>query len=158
MLLPTRWKLKKAVKQVNEILAELNVKQHPDKTFIGRAERGFDFLGYSFKPGLLGVAEKTIANMKERITRLYEQGADTVGIGQYVLRWLRWVVAGVDDSIFKLSMYYHFRRKILDFFKLLIVSSRTTLGFAIYGRVIFLLTLNQCVLLFVVMPMILGRI
>ena len=26
----------------------LNLEKHPDKTFIGRIERGFDFLGYHF--------------------------------------------------------------------------------------------------------------
>ncbi|MFV9691753.1 MAG: hypothetical protein ACNY01_12415, partial [Desulfobacteria bacterium] len=46
-------------------------------------------------PGLLRVAKKTVSNMKERIARLYEQGADTVSIGQYVLRWVRWANAGV---------------------------------------------------------------
>ncbi|RLS77165.1 MAG: hypothetical protein DWI02_10210, partial [Planctomycetota bacterium] len=41
ILAPTRWKLRAAVRIVNETLAELNVEQHPDKTFIGRVERGF---------------------------------------------------------------------------------------------------------------------
>jgi hypothetical protein len=31
---------------VNRALAELKVQQHPDKTFVGRISRGFDFLGY----------------------------------------------------------------------------------------------------------------
>ena len=37
--------------------------------------------------------------MKELITRLCEQGADDVSIGQYVRRWLLWVVAGVAEVI-----------------------------------------------------------
>ena len=45
VLAPTRWKLRKAVPVVNETLAELKVQQHPDKTFIGRSEQGFAFLG-----------------------------------------------------------------------------------------------------------------
>jgi hypothetical protein len=32
----------------------------------------------------------------ERIVRLYEQGADLVRIGEYVLRWVRWLKAGID--------------------------------------------------------------
>ena len=28
----------------------LNLEKHPDKTFIGRVEKGFDFLGYHFGP------------------------------------------------------------------------------------------------------------
>ena len=48
ILSPSRWKLRKAVRIVNETLAELQVEQHPDKTFVGRVERGFTILGYAF--------------------------------------------------------------------------------------------------------------
>ncbi len=74
----------------------LNVEQHPDKTFIGRVERGFDFLGYYLKPGLLGVSVVAINNCVARISRLYEQGADYVRIGEYMRRWLRWVQLGLE--------------------------------------------------------------
>ena len=61
VLAPTRWKLRKAVRIVNETLAELKVEQHPDKTFIGRISRGFEFLGYAITtPGIVGVAKKTL--------------------------------------------------------------------------------------------------
>ncbi len=45
VLAPTRWRLRKAVKAVNEVLGSLCLLKHPDKTFVGRTERGFDFLG-----------------------------------------------------------------------------------------------------------------
>lgn len=45
ILVPTRWKLRRIVRVVNGILAKLKVKQHPDKTFIARIAKGFDFLG-----------------------------------------------------------------------------------------------------------------
>ncbi len=48
VLAPSRWKLRCAVKAVNEVLVSLSLEKHPDKTFIGRIERGFDFLGYHF--------------------------------------------------------------------------------------------------------------
>ena len=54
VIAPTRWKLRSAVRIVNETLNLLKVEQHPDKTFIGRVERGFDFLGYFIKPGSVG--------------------------------------------------------------------------------------------------------
>jgi len=95
ILSPTRWKLRRAIKAVNQTLATLKVEQHPDKTIIGRIRRGFDFLGYSFSPSGLGIATKTIQNFLARITRLYEQGADAVRIGEYIRRWWRWVRAGV---------------------------------------------------------------
>jgi len=45
ILVPTRWKLRRIVRVVNGILAKLKVKQYPDKTFIARIAKGFDFLG-----------------------------------------------------------------------------------------------------------------
>ncbi len=41
----------KAVKRVNEMLGCLRLEKHPDKTFIGRTERGFDLPLLSFRPG-----------------------------------------------------------------------------------------------------------
>ncbi len=87
---PTRWKLRKAIKVLNQTFNELKLEQHPDKTIIGRTERGFDFLGYHFTPMELTVADNTIERFIERISRLYEQGADSVRIGQYVRRWVGW--------------------------------------------------------------------
>ncbi len=86
ILAPKKWKLRSAIKMVNQILYRLRLEKHPDKTFIGRIEKGFDFLGYVFSPSGLGIAQKTLKNFAERITRLYEQGADHIRIGQYVPR------------------------------------------------------------------------
>jgi RNA-directed DNA polymerase len=69
VLAPTRWKLRRAIRIVNQTLAELKVAQHPDKTFIGQISRGFDFLGYRISPDGLTVAEKTVAHCVERIGR-----------------------------------------------------------------------------------------
>ena len=33
---------------MNQVLSSLGLEQHPDKTFIGHLERGFDFLGIQF--------------------------------------------------------------------------------------------------------------
>lgn len=60
ILAPTRWKLRNAIKAVNGVMADLRVEKHPDKTFIGRISRGFDFLGSWFSPSGLGVALKTV--------------------------------------------------------------------------------------------------
>ncbi|MBN3940004.1 reverse transcriptase/maturase family protein [Nostoc sp. NMS9] len=96
ILSPTRWKLRKAIKAVNEVMADLRVgEKHPDKTFIGRISRGFDFLGYWFSPSGLGIAQKTVERCVERISRLYEQGASFERIGEYVRNWWRWVKGGL---------------------------------------------------------------
>ena len=102
VLAPTRWKLRAAVKRANQILAELMVEKHPDKTVMGRIEKGFDFLGYHLSPKGLGVARKTIENFLSRATRLYEQESgeplNSTRLGFYVKRWLRWVRAGLPKA------------------------------------------------------------
>ena len=75
VLSPTRWKIRKAVKLVNGMLECLGLEKHPDKTFIGRIARGFDFLGYHFGPSGLSVAAKTVERLVARAIRLNEQGA-----------------------------------------------------------------------------------
>ena len=95
ILAPSRWKLRAAIRLVNETLAELKLQQHPDKTFIGRVSRGFDFLGYEFTPAGLEVAPPTVERCVQRVSRLYEQGVDMIHIGTYVRRWLRWARSGL---------------------------------------------------------------
>jgi RNA-directed DNA polymerase len=95
ILAPTRWKLREAIRLVNQTLAELHVEQHPDKTFIGRVSRRFDFLGYAFKPSGLEAAPPTIERCAQRVSQLYEKGVDLIRIGTYVRRWLRWARSGL---------------------------------------------------------------
>jgi RNA-directed DNA polymerase len=100
---PTRWKLKRAVKRLNEVFNSLKIEKHPDKTFIGRIENGFDFLGYHFSGERLKVAEITVKKHVLHIDQLYEQQrkkkatsnemASTLGL--YVKRWQRWTAAGL---------------------------------------------------------------
>jgi RNA-directed DNA polymerase len=91
VLAPTRWKLRKAVAVVNRRLGALGLAKHPDKTFIGRIARGFDFLGYHFGPEGLSVAKATLGKFVERAARLYEQGPGepegSARLGRYVRRW-----------------------------------------------------------------------
>ncbi|NEO79426.1 hypothetical protein [Moorena sp. SIO4G3] len=81
---------------MNQVMAELRVEKHPDKTWIGRIAQGFDFLGYWFSPQGLGVAKKTVERMVDKVSRLYEHGADEVRIEAYLNHWWRWVRSGVD--------------------------------------------------------------
>jgi len=95
VLASTRWKLKKAIRVLNRTFNELKLEKHPDKTLIGKIERGFDFLGYHFGPEGLAIAKKTLNNFADRITRLYERGASEVRLREYVQRWQRWSSAGL---------------------------------------------------------------
>jgi RNA-directed DNA polymerase len=91
-LAPTRWKLRDAVKIVNQVLGSLDLEKRPDKTFVGRIERGFDFLGYHFSRQGLMLTKQTIANFIEKASRLYEQElgrpSDASPLGMHVKRWL----------------------------------------------------------------------
>lgn len=71
ILAPTRWKLRRAVKTLNETFMALKLEKHPDKTFIGKIEKGFDFLGYHFHPDGLRPATRTCLNYRARLARLY---------------------------------------------------------------------------------------
>jgi RNA-directed DNA polymerase len=98
VLARSRWQLRRAVKVVNQALAALSLEKHPDKTFVGRIERGFDFLGYHFSRVGLTVAKKTIANFIEKASRLYEQKRSAVlpdtALEMYVKQWVRWTTSG----------------------------------------------------------------
>ncbi len=94
VLSPTRWKLRRAVKVVNVMLGSLCLEKHPDKTFIGRIKKGFDFLGYHFSRAGLTVARATIERFVERALRLYEQDrrepCGSPRLDAYVRRWCGW--------------------------------------------------------------------
>ncbi len=72
---------------------------HRQKHFVGRIERGFDFLGYRFHParGLRPSAE-SLRRLLARARRLHEQGAGGRR-RQYVARWTRWLWAGLSGMI-----------------------------------------------------------
>jgi len=102
ILAKTRWKLKKAIKVLNQTFDELKLEKHPDKTTIGRVEKGFDFLGYHISPEGLSLAKKTVENFIGRAARLYEQEPrepyDSSRLGLYVGRWVRWLDSFLIDG------------------------------------------------------------
>jgi RNA-directed DNA polymerase len=107
ILTKTRWQNRKAVKQLNQILNQLKVEKHPDKTYIGKIENGFDFLGYLFNGSQLTVAAKTVEKNVLHYRQLYEQlrmkKATSIEmasvLGLYVKRWQRWVAAGLQGIV-----------------------------------------------------------
>ncbi len=105
ILAKTRWALRRVVQQVNTILDNLKLEKHPDKTFIGRIDRGFDFLGYRFVAEGLRLAAQTKQQFVERATRLYEQGAAASRIGEYVRHWLTWVRSGYLEHVWDALLF-----------------------------------------------------
>jgi RNA-directed DNA polymerase len=105
ILSKTRWHNRKAIKAMNQIFNQLKLKQHPDKTFIGKIEKGFDFLGYHFSTEQLQLANITVRKHVERYRKLYEQlqrkKANSEELAfvlvQYVKRWQCWCTAGLGD-------------------------------------------------------------
>jgi hypothetical protein len=87
------------MKVVNQVLASLGLAKHPDKTFIGRIEKGFDWLGYRISPAGLTLATKTLKNFVARVRQLDERepraATAAYRLGVYVRRWFRWMLAGL---------------------------------------------------------------
>jgi hypothetical protein len=48
ILAKTRNHLIKGIRTVKREFESLKLAEHPDKTFAGRTEKGFDFIGYHF--------------------------------------------------------------------------------------------------------------
>ncbi|WP_295583921.1 RNA-directed DNA polymerase [uncultured Lamprocystis sp.] len=97
---PTRHKLRAAIKRMYAVLAPLKLDVHPDKRYIGKTARGFDFLGYRFQAGRkLRPAAQSIDRLITRARRLHEQGADRNRLRQYVWRWYRWLHGGLRGRV-----------------------------------------------------------
>lgn len=93
----TRWALRRAVRTLNVFFAAGGYRQHPAKTFIGKTEKGFDWMGIQFnRSGIVGVAPRAMANHRERCRRLYEQVwrwgkvRTLARLSAYVKRWKIW--------------------------------------------------------------------
>ncbi len=93
-----RWDLKKAIKVQNEVLNQLELTKHPDKTEIGRLDKGrcFTFLGYELgSNNHINIAKPTLDKFTLRLNKLYEQQASQQRLIQYVKRWRQWCRAGL---------------------------------------------------------------
>ena len=93
----SRWQLRKQVKQLNKYLASLGFEKHPDKTFIGKVSRGFDWLGaWLTDKGVVGIAPRALTNHREKVRRLYEQTRhwsktkQARRVSDYRARWKIW--------------------------------------------------------------------
>ena len=82
--------LRKSVKMVYGVLDALGMQTHPDKTFIGNGNKGFDFLGFAICPTGLTVSDAARSRRDNKIATLFEQGASKRRIGLYLARWLGW--------------------------------------------------------------------
>ena len=97
ILSKTRWHLRMAIKTLYAVIQPLGLQMHrQEKYFIGRIEKGFDFLGYHFYPyRKLRPSVESLRRLVERARRLYEQGNDINRLRQYVSRWTSWLWGGL---------------------------------------------------------------
>lgn len=100
ILAKSRWSLRRHVKALNGFLAEYGFEKHPDKTFVGRVNKGFDWLGaWLDDTGVSGVGPRALANHREKVRRLYERlwfwprARVQARVSQYRKRWTIWAAA-----------------------------------------------------------------
>lgn len=102
ILSPRRWPLRHAVRELNRFFNLSGFEQHPDKTYIGKVEHGFDWLGVQIcNLGVIGISPRSLDNHRERCRRLYEQARNRgqteqqalVRVTQYRQRWQIWADA-----------------------------------------------------------------
>lgn len=74
ILAKSRWQLRKHTRQLKQWFSEYGFEAHPDKTFIGRTDRGFDWMGaWLTHEGVTDIAPRAKANHREKVRRLYER-------------------------------------------------------------------------------------
>ena len=94
-----RWRIKRVIGKVLEMVTQLKQRLSKEKTAIGRARKGFDWLGFRFDVVPVKVALKTILNHLNRKARLLERGVSKRRIEQYGQRWLRWCEVVLRESM-----------------------------------------------------------
>lgn len=98
--------IRKAVRQMNQILADLKLKKAPDKTYIGRINKGFDFLGYRFGDtprGEVTIAESTWQNHFNKLTQRVKDKVNEVDLLDCIKRSSSRVRLGETDFVIRMS-------------------------------------------------------
>ena len=90
VLTQTRHQLKKAVRCTHKIVQQLNLTLHPDKTYIGRIKKGFDYLGFHIKPPEVKLSLACLWRAVTKAWQLFEQTRDILRVQRYWLRFLQW--------------------------------------------------------------------
>ncbi len=93
IMVKPKHQLRRIIKLTHEILNQIKLKMHPDKTFIGCIKKGFDFLGVHFGD-TPKISNTSLENHQTKIAQRYAQGASAACIADYIARWSSWC-AGV---------------------------------------------------------------
>ncbi|MCT4737247.1 reverse transcriptase domain-containing protein [Raoultella ornithinolytica] len=74
ILAKSRWSLRRHTKRLKQWFSAEGFEAHPDKTQIGRIEKGFDWMGaWLTHEGVTDIAPRAKANHREKVRRLYER-------------------------------------------------------------------------------------
>lgn len=107
ILAKSRWQLRRHTKRLKQWFSEYGFEAHPDKTQIGRTEKGFDWMGaWLTHKGVTDIAPRAKANHREKVRRLYERLARVplyarkrerqrihATVSRYRKRWTIWAGA-----------------------------------------------------------------
>ena len=100
ILLKTKRQYQRAKKQVFEILRKLRLKVSPHKTWMGKLEKGFHFLGVTFDPTQIGSKEnqRSLVNLHsssyqralDKVKALQADSVHPAKMQRYLSRWAIW--------------------------------------------------------------------
>lgn len=107
ILAKSRWSLRRHNKRLMQWFSAYGFEAHPDKTYIGRTEKGFDWMGaWLTHEGVRDIAPRAKANHREKVRRLYERLARVplwrrkrarqqvnAAVSRYRKRWNIWAGA-----------------------------------------------------------------
>ena len=62
-----KWSFRRFIRKVNRILENLGLCKAEEKTFIGKIEKGFDFLGFHFSREGMRVSRKSVHKFAENV-------------------------------------------------------------------------------------------
>ena len=77
VLTKSKTMLRKIIKKTHTILNALQLEMHPRKTYMGKIQKGFNFLGYFYKPSTLLPSRESIRRVHERSAVRYTAGVAT---------------------------------------------------------------------------------
>ncbi len=73
VLTKSKTMLRKIIKKTHHVLNTLHLTMHPNKTYIGKIQKGFNFLGYYYQPSTLLPSLESIRRFHERSAVRYAQ-------------------------------------------------------------------------------------
>lgn len=118
VMVRTKNQLRTIVRLTHKVLKQLKLSMHPDKTFIGRIARGFDFLGLHFNRNKTTLSPTTIHRHQQQLAQRYAQGVEKNRIELYCNRWRTWALSALRatlkplsfDSSNVLCLLHHFKQ------------------------------------------------